>query len=178
MAFMAGDVKLIEGLKQPLGGYATAAKGSLQDALGRISSRSKQSQEASGRVTGEYTGQQLGQAGMMGERGIDDALGGVLGDASYTDALNQKKFEQDMMLAKRVGALNRPSTIMQVIQGLGGAVDTGFQAKGLYDALNKQPRSSGNVQYGISQNPFSTDDALSRISGTYPNKNSLMYAGR
>lgn len=149
MAFMAGDVKLIEGLKQPLGGYATAAKGSLQDALGRISSRSKQSQEASGRVTGEYTGQQLDQAGVMGERGIEDALGGVIGNASYTDALNQKKFEQDMMLAKRIGSLNRPSTLTQVIQGLGGAVDTGVQAKGLYDALNRPSGTSG-PSYGSS----------------------------
>ena len=171
MAFMAGDVKLIESLKQPLSGYATAAKGSLQDALGRITARSKEGQQATGRVQGNYGAEQIGQAGMMSERGIEDRLNSVLGNASYGDTLAQKKFEQDMALAKRIGKLNRPSTLTQVITGLGGAVDTGVQAKGLYDALNRPSSRAGNVQFGLSSNPYQTN--LDSIRGYAPRRNEL-----
>ena len=153
MAFMAGDVKLIDSLKQPLSGYATAAKGSLQDALGRITARSQAGQQASGRPQGEYAGQQFEQASMMGQRGIDDTLGGVLGNASYGEAIAAKKFDRDMALAKRIGALNKPSTLSQVFQGIGGAADAVGQAKGLYDSLGT---GGGSSSYGTSGPSYSS----------------------
>lgn len=138
MAFMtAGDVKLADPLKELTSGYGKTAQGGLSDALGRITNQAKKSQIASGRVQGDYMGQALGRSNSLASQKINNTLGGVLGGVSLKDLQSQQEFERQMALAQEIGDLNSPSTLQEVLGGLGGGADLALQGKGLYDALGR-----------------------------------------
>lgn len=146
MAFLTGgDVKLTDQLKPILGSYNQNAQGSLSDALGRITNQAKTSARASGRVQGQYQPLALNRANSMASQGITNSLGSVLGGVSLKDIQNQKLFEQQMALANEIGDLNSPSTLQEVLAGLGGGADLALRGKGIYDALSRRSPADNYV---------------------------------
>lgn len=132
----AGDVTLGDPLKKPLHGIQSGAQTSLADSLGASLGNATASQVASGRVRGDYTGKELGRASAAAGRGVDDALMKVLGETSLKYKQNELGYQDNLALASRIGALNKPSTLEEILAGLGGGADTALKAKGLWDALN------------------------------------------
>jgi hypothetical protein len=156
MALVAGNVKLLEGLKKPLGAVADKAKGNLAEALGRVQLRSRVSQEVSGRPIGGYAEEEIGRANDMAGRGVDDALYGILGSGSFDDYRAEQDFQRQKALAERIGDMMSPSTFSQVVGGLSGVAKTGLQAKGLYDALGsvRAPRSTPSYASPLNYEPL------------------------
>lgn len=141
---MAGDVKLLDPLKAPLGGINQQGQNSLADALGKSKAQARTSQIVSGRPKGQYIGEVLGRANTMASRGIEDAVAGTLGGASLKDLQNEQEFQRNMALAQELGDLNSPSVWQEILSGLGGGAGTALQFKGLYDALNRNRAPSDN----------------------------------
>lgn len=138
MALIASGVKLLDPLKDPLGGIAKQRKTSLQDELGRISGNATASAAASGRPMGEYAPAQLERSGMMGARGIDDTLAGVLGKGSYDENQSQLEYDRNMQLAKAIGSASKPSLLQEILGGLRGGAQAGGQIGGIYQALGRR----------------------------------------
>jgi len=147
MAFMAGDVKLIDSLRDPLKTIRNKSQGSLSDFLGKIGAQQKTSATASGRVPSAYAPAELGRAGTRASTGIEDMLSNALGGTSYDEILKQKEHERNMALAKEIGDLQSPSTWEQVLSGLGGGARAGGQFYSLYNSLNRPSDPMANV-YG------------------------------
>jgi hypothetical protein len=122
MAFLtAGDIKLADPLKDPLSGVGAKRQMSLEEMLGRVSKRNRAGQIASGRPMGEYTGRELGFAGDISGRGIEDALYGSLGGASYKDVVNEQEHQRKLALARRIGKAMSPSVGQEILGGIGMA---------------------------------------------------------
>lgn len=153
MAFMTGsDVKLLDPLKDPLSKINKKSQSSLQDALNQIGARQTASANASGRVQGQYAPAELARAGNQASLGIEDALAGAYGGASYDELKKQQEHEQNLALAREIGDLTAPSVLEQVLSGLGGGVRTGGQAYALYNQLGNQGGYSNRtpVDFGFS----------------------------
>jgi hypothetical protein len=147
----AGDVKLIGPLKESLRGYSTAGKGSLADALGRISTQNNTSAIASGRPQGQYIGQSLNQANVLAGRGIDDSLANSLGAASLSEKKAQNEHADNLALARMIGEQNSPNDLMEALGALGNAAESGAQLYGAYKGMPKsQPSGSRNPLFGLS----------------------------
>lgn len=145
MAFLASGVKLNDSLKAPVRAIGSRAKSGLEDALSRIQTRSTEGQVVSGRPQGGYAASEIGRAGEVSGRELEDSLYGALATGAYKDRISQKKFDQDMALAEEIGAINAPSAFDQVVGGIGNLVGAAGKFKGLYDALgsSKAPAASG-----------------------------------
>lgn len=154
----AADIKLADPLKAPLGSINTKGQGSLQSALGRIQTNATASNKASGRPTGQYQGQVTGQANTAASQGIENSLAGVLGNASLKDAKNEQEYQENLKLAKEIGAINAPSLIQEIFSSIGKGANTAGEFKGLYDALGNKNKgyssSSGENNYGLAKNPY------------------------
>lgn len=174
MAFMtAGDVKLADPLKETYSGIGAKRQASLEEMLGRVKSRNRASQIASGRPMGSYTAPTLDFAGTSAGRGVEDALYGSLGGASYKDVINDQEHQRKIALAKRIGSLMSPSLAQQILGGIGmaGQVAPALigAGKSIYGSFqgSQNPTVGSNLRlYGDtnSLNPYSQnlDSALGR----------------
>lgn len=133
----AGDINLDPKLTDALGGVSTSAKGSLADQYGKLKTRFNSGGVVSGRPASDYNAERMGATQGLGEIGIDNSLEGVLGDTSYKDALSERDFQQSMDLAKRIGALNKPSLFQEIFSGLGSAAGGVGQYYGTKSSITK-----------------------------------------
>lgn len=141
MAFMtAGAIKLRDPLKDPLSGISQQRQSSLQDTLGRITANSRASQAASGRPMGEYAGYALGNANTLASRGIDDSLYGVIGNTSYKEDRADRDHLRKIELAKKLGKMNSPSTLQEIIGGIGSLGPLIPAGQSLYRSMQRQPQ--------------------------------------
>ncbi|MCI0562723.1 MAG: hypothetical protein MN733_29940 [Nitrososphaera sp.] len=147
MPLVAGGVKLLRDLKDPLTGISAKRRGSLESELGRLTGRARAGQIATGRPQGEFIGQELGRAGDLGSRRIDDALLGILGEGSLRDFRSEQDFQRNAALAEEIGAALAPSLLQQITSGLGGLGQAGLQGAGLFQALRRRPRTSGRFSF-------------------------------
>lgn len=177
MPLIASDVKLTNKLNPQLNAYADSAQNSLQASLGRRKANSQRGQLATGRVQGEYMGQELGRAANSASLGINDKLMALLGDTSYKDAVAEQEHQQQMALAKEIGErakMNTGQEIAAVLQGNFGAL--GGQGMGIYDALKKQKslktQASGNPRLSAF-NTGTSDSLYSRYN--QPSYDSFTY---
>lgn len=146
MALLASGINLNDTLKDPLSAIGQGASGRLEGALGRIRTRFNAGASASGRHASPYFDETIGDAANLGERGIEDSLYGVLGGASYKNRLGERDHLRKMELAKRIGSMNSPSTLQEVLGGIGLAGQTipAFIQGGnaLASGLKKSPSGS------------------------------------
>ena len=169
MALFAGDVKLGKPLNQALAPIATRSQGRLQDVIGRVSARNRSGQVASGRPRGEYADFALGQAGDIASRGIDDSLLGVLGNTSYKDTLSQRDHLQQVALAKMLGSMAKPSSLQEIVGGVGMLGNIIPAASSLYKSY--KGRGTGPVPFGAASNPYGFD--MDELRGFTPLENEL-----
>lgn len=156
MALLASGVNLANPLKDPLSKIGQKSQMTLQDILGRVRSANAEGQAVSGRPIGQYTGMELDRAGMMGGRNIEDSLYGVLGGASYQDARNAKRHQLNLDLARRIGGLNKPSTLQEVLGGIGQAGQLYTAGKSIAGSF-KSPKSGRNPMAPAEDYYFSDD---------------------
>jgi hypothetical protein len=142
MALFAGDIKLNDKLRDPLAAINKSSQDKLTAALGTIGTRQKTSNMASGRVMGEYAPAELARAGTQASTSIEDQLLGALGGTSYSEHLKEQEHQRDLALAKEIGSLNAPSTLQQVLGGLGGVANVAGQFGSLYKGLSKRPTTA------------------------------------
>lgn len=141
----AGSVKLLDPLKASFGAINTGGQKSLADALGTLGTQARTGQMASGRAMGGYTGQALGRANTMASQGIENTLGGTLGASSLQEMKAQQEHQRNLALARLVGEQNSPSTLMEVLGGLGNAAQSGAA---LYGAYKNRPMVPPSYSYG------------------------------
>jgi hypothetical protein len=147
----AGDVKLVDPLKDPLSGINKKSQGSLQSALGRIQAQSLASGRASGRGKSSYIPQELNRASTIGSRGIEDTLYGSLGSVSLKDTLAALEHQRNLALVNEIGDNMSPSLLQEILGGLGAAGQAGANVSGIYNSLGKRGASGGPHSYGSSR---------------------------
>lgn len=133
----ASDISLLSELKAPISAINKKRQSSLTSRVGGVSDEARASMAGRGVAQSDYIPQEIGRASAMESRGIEDALLGALGGASYDEAKKQREHEQNLALAEEIGALSAPTLLQEILGGLGGGAKTGFQFSQLYDALNK-----------------------------------------
>jgi hypothetical protein len=154
-------------LKDPLAGIGGQTSGRLNDSASMIRNRFNAGASATGRPASPYFDQQFGQAQAQGQRGIEDSLYGVLGNASYKDQLAVRDHQRKMALAKMIGGANKPSTLQEVLGGIGafapampalaGGAKSLYNSMGTSGASNSLPSSlslfnnsqTGPGRYGL-----------------------------
>ena len=162
MALVAGDIKLEQSLNDPLKAIASKGSKRLEDVLGRITSRFRSGQEASGRTAlpNDYFSQEIGATRGASERGLEDVLYGSLGQGSYKNLINQRDHLRKMALAKEVGRINQPSVLQEILRGVGqlGPALPGLMSggKALYQSFQPDIRRS----YPVSPNYATFDPRL------------------
>lgn len=166
MALFAGSVKSLPQLGDALGGIQKTQGNNLSKVFDRVRSRF----QSEGNPKSDYFDQRMGVAQDFANRGLESSLEGVLGDASYKDALSERDHGQNMQLVQRIGALNKPSTLEEVLMGLSGAAGVAGQFAPLYKSLsNRTPNYVPS--YGSARNPYA--DALDIFRGYEEDPNEL-----
>ena len=145
MALLASGINLNDALKDPLSDIGRNSSGRLETALGRVKGRFNTGSMVSGRPQSQYFDEQIGNAETMGQRGIEDALYGVLGGSSYQQQIAERDHARKMALAKKLGSINSPSTLQEVLGGIGLAGQTLPAFMGGANALYKRYNSGGNA---------------------------------
>lgn len=146
MAFTtAGDVALLDPLKDPLAAIKRKRQSALDAELGKISSQATESMRGRGVSRSDYIPQEISRAGGMASRGIEDTLLGALGGASYDELQKKQEHDRNLALAREIGSLSAPSLLEQILGGLGGAAGAGAQFGSLFSALGKKKKG---LEYG------------------------------
>lgn len=81
-------------------------------------------QASSGRLmsgVSNYNLTDLSNQNQQAQSGIQDSLASSLAGIPEEDWLNSQQFDQSQQLASLIGGLNQPSTLDQVMQGIGAA---------------------------------------------------------
>lgn len=173
MALVAGDVRLdrLSGIRGPLEDIGSNAQASLSGALSGARTSFDKNRRTAGRIKSTYAPQRFNEVGDLASRQLEDSLYGGVGKASLSDLLAQKQFEQDVALANEIGDINRPSTLQEVLGGLGGAATLGAEGYGLYSGLGKHGGGgSGQPFYGVASNPYGYNTDSIRGYSSYPNE--------
>lgn len=145
MALLAGDIQLTEALKDPLSSIGRKATSRLEDVMGRVRNRFSQGASVMGRPQGEYAGQEFSRAGTMAQRGLDDRLLGLLGEGSRKNKIADRDHQRKMALAKLTGGMNKPSTLEEIMGGIGLAGQTLPAFMGAGKSLAGRFGGGGNV---------------------------------
>jgi hypothetical protein len=135
------QIKPDQTLVDALGGIGDTQQNNLNNIFDKARSRYAADSSVRGVAPGSpYAESRFGQAQTMANSGLRGGLEGILGDTSYNDFLGQQGFDQQYGLAAEIGRLNKPSTLEEILGGLGGAAQTGGN---LYGALGQRgsPRS-------------------------------------
>lgn len=133
----SGDVKLNKSLLDPINKIGQKSRASLEGALGRVQGRNRAGQEASGRTQGEYTGQELGRASTMANRGVEDTLAGALGGASYDELMAEQEHQRNLALANEIGKSSKPGLLEEVLGGIGATAPLLLTGSSLYKNRRK-----------------------------------------
>ena len=86
-----------------------------------------------------YAGSQFATKQGLDVGNLESALGGGLVNTSYQNTLQQRDFQQNEDLAKRVAALNKPDLLQQILGGVG---NVGGTLAGIYGAWGKNASPS------------------------------------
>lgn len=108
---------------------------------------------------GSYYGTQAPISQGLAVGGLQNALGGGLANTSYSNALQQREFDQNADLARQAGALNKPDTLQEILAGLGGvggAVGSYYGMKGKMGGNVAPPPSGPGSAWNI-RNPGPLD---------------------
>lgn len=117
----ASDVKVPQDLTSSLSGIGNQGTAGINS----IYSGLKQRQAQEGMVRGQRPGansygpQRLGIQKGLDQGSLEAALGGVLGDTGYQNTLAERDYNQQRQLAEEAAALNKPSLLEQIFQGIG-----------------------------------------------------------
>lgn len=102
---------------------------------------------------GTYGANRLAVRERLSQGGLSSGLAGVLGGEGLADWKSNRDFGQNMALAQLSGDLMKPSTLEQVLGGLGVGAKAGGQFAGLYNSM-KKPQSQPYQDMGPSLNYY------------------------
>lgn len=174
MALFAGGIKTDPGLSASLGAIGNKQGNTIGNVYSRIRNRAATEATAPTMRPSPYLADRLGTAEDFSQKGLSGALEGVLGDTSYKDSLAERDYQQNIGLAKRIGDLNKPSLMQEILGGLSGGAKAGGGFASLYQALGQAKGGSGAPSFGTASNPYgqNLDDILNSIRGyqEYPNE--------
>jgi hypothetical protein len=70
-------------------------------------------------ASNSYTPQRMGVQQGLDVGNLEGALGGVEGNTAYENAIQNRGYNQNLSLAQETAALNKPSLLDQIFQGVG-----------------------------------------------------------
>lgn len=158
----AGGVKMPQDLTDALSGIGAGGTAGINNIYSQAKQR--QAQEGALKVPGNansYGPQRMGVQQGLDQGGLEAALGGVLGDTGYKDTLQEREFGQNKQLAEETAALNKPSLLQEILQGIGGVGKTAgtyYGMKGMNSGGQLPAQYQGGPDYGrlslYQGNPF------------------------
>lgn len=151
MALFAGDIKIDPALRANLGGnnsLGTKSSNSISDLYGRIRQGYTADAKTRGVRPGSYGTDRLNAMQGASQSNLSDSLEGILGDTAYTNFKADRGYKENSLLAKRIGALNKPNTLEEILGALGVAGKAGGQIYGAYQPSPGQ--SSGSLPTNLS----------------------------
>lgn len=138
----AGDIKADPVLQANLGTIGKGPQNSIQNLYAKLKQGFQQDSAARKTGPSDYFNSRVATSENFANQGLQDTLGGVLGGATYKDTLAGNDALANEALAREIGALNKPSTLEEILAGLGGASKTGVS---LYQMLGKSKPRSGST---------------------------------
>lgn len=120
-------------LQDTLQKQAQSRSAGIQDQYTQARKRLVAQQAASGRLmsgVADYPLTDLDTSEGSALSGVQDSLANALAGVPAEDYLNQNQFQRQLSLAKEVGSLMQPSTLDEVMQGIGGATKIGATVAG------------------------------------------------
>lgn len=149
MAMMASGVQLNPELTKILGDIGTPQSKNISDSYAKLRGGIS--------PNSDYATSRFNKLGTLAQGNLKSNLEGALGSSSYGDWKSQRDFEQNYALAKLTGELNAPSTLEQVLGGLGGAMRTGGDIYGLYNSFKKPSKLGGSYSSSPETPGYSAD---------------------
>lgn len=161
MPLFAGGVKADPILQSALGEVGKKPQNDLRTVFDRARTGFAADRNARGVRGSDYFDQQINQAQDLSERGLQGNLESVLGNTTYGNFKTQRGYDENEALAREIAELNKPSTLEEVLMGLGGGAKMGGS---LYSALGSRgtnlppPPAYGSGANPYGQNPFAPYD--------------------
>jgi hypothetical protein len=156
MALMAGGVKMPQDLTDALSTIGGSGTAGINNIYGQARQRQAGDMAALGRApsSNSYGGQRLGVQQGLDQGNLEASLGGVLGDTGYKNTLAERDYNQNRQLAEETAALNKPSLLQQIMQGIGSVGKTAATYYGM-KGMNSGSQLPANYQPGPNYGPMS-----------------------
>lgn len=122
-------------LAKALGAPMKKGQNDIGSVYDRIRTGFKADSKARGVTEGSYAPGRINTAQDLSEQDLTNRLQAVLGDTAYKDFQGDRGYSQQEGLAREIASLNSPSTLEEILGGLGGAAGVGG---GLYAALGNR----------------------------------------
>lgn len=118
----AKNTNISPDLKATLGGIGTDAYNTIGSNYGAAGDQMAKEAAVRGQPppsAGSYGTQRLAATKALDTGNLESAIGGQMGSTAYNNALKNREYGQNLTLADQIAALNRPSTLQQIFQGIG-----------------------------------------------------------
>ena len=132
------NIKADPKLADMIGGIGTTQQNNLSNVFNKARSTVANDSAVRGTSPSPYIEGRLGQSQDMAGRNLRGGLEGILGDTAYKNFQGERGYLQDERTAREIGALNKPTTLEEILGGLSGAAGAGGT---LYGALGGRSRT-------------------------------------
>ena len=129
----ASDVALPQDLSGILGTVGAGRTAGINNIYNQAKQRQTAENAALGRRPGanSYGPQRLGVQQGIDQGNLEASLGGILGNTGYQNTLAERDYGQQRQLAEEAAALNKPSLLDEIFQGIGAVGKTGATYYGM-----------------------------------------------
>ena len=150
MPLFASDVKIPDALSQSFQQIGQQGTNNINSIYGNLKNR--YAADARGyrpggpdMGPGSYAGERFATGQGLSQGNLEAGLGGTLGETGYKDTLAERDYQQQRQIAEAAAEAARPSVLEQVLQGIGGAANSGLQAAALYKQFSTPSMSPGTA---------------------------------
>lgn len=154
MALFADTIKADPLLTAHLNKVATGPQNSIRNLYDKLRQGFQKDSTARHVGPSDYFDSRAATSENFANQGLQGSLESILGDTTYKDTLNGRDADANEALAREIGALNKPSTLEEVLYGLGGGAKAGGS---LYAMLGKSSPRAGSTGPSLSlYDPYSS----------------------
>jgi hypothetical protein len=162
--FLPQNIKVDKGLAGSFNTIGQGGYNSINSTYSNANARTQGENGIKGAIApSSYANERYGVQQGLDQGSLQSALGGPLAATTYSGALSSRNFDQNLGLTNQIAQANRPSTLDEILSGVG----TGAQALSAYYGIRGRQGKQYSDPSGQNENVYNGNSGAATQPGYY-----------